>query len=220
MKKVILFFILLISANPIFADPAPKQRKIKFTPTAYYEGMAVDKNPQGQGVLYPCSRCVVTGTFDNNRIRNGKISFSDHNLVITGDFSFAVMGQEQFWVIVNDGIIVRSKTKMPANTPIKFNGENYNFESHYKTFPRMPKSYYELLKQFAGETEYQRASDGRAKRVYNNENSTRVQIQKATYLKVYFVNGVIANYTVADRKNLWTRPNGDFIEFTSTAEGE
>ena len=30
MKKILLFLILVISVNTIFADPTPKQKKIKF----------------------------------------------------------------------------------------------------------------------------------------------------------------------------------------------
>ena len=209
MKKIFLAFVLAICAGSLVA--APTEKKIKFSEYAYYEGMAEKKSPQGRGTLHPCSRCVVTGVFDNGKIREGKIVFNDHKFVITGEFTFAVLDGEQFVIIINNGKI--NNNQLPKNTPIKFNNDNYIFESHYPAPPRLPKSFYQLSKEFAEETEYQRETDGRAKRIYNNERSSRKLITKPTFLKLHFANGVTALYNAADRKCRWSRPNGDFVDF-------
>ena len=209
MKKVLLFLILVLSAT--VAIPQSNQKKIKFSNYAYYEGVADKKSPCGSGTLYPCSRCLVTGIFNNNKISNGKIIFNDHKFVITGEFTYAVIGEEQFVIIINNGKINRNQ--LPKNTPIKFDHDNYVFESHYTSYPKLPKSYYEMLKQFAGETQYQRRSDGRKKNIYNNEKCTRKTVTKASYLEVNFPSGVVARYEVADRSSNWLRPNGDFVNF-------
>ena len=209
MKKIFLAFVLAICAGSLVA--APTEKKIKFSEYAYYEGMAEKKSPQGRGTLHPCSRCVVTGVFDNGKIREGKIVFNDHKFVITGEFTFAVLDGEQFVIIINNGKI--NNNQLPKNTPIKFNNDNYIFESHYPAPPRLPKSFYQLSKEFAEETEYQRETDGRAKRIYNNERSSRKLITKPTFLKLHFANGVTALYNAADRRCRWSRPNGDFVDF-------
>ena len=216
MKKVLLFLILVLSAT--VAIPQSNQKKIKFSNYAYYEGVADKKSPCGSGTLYPCSRCLVTGIFNNNKISNGKIIFNDHKFVITGEFTYAVIGEEQFVIIINNGKINRNQ--LPKNTPIKFDHDNYVFESHYTSYPKLPKSYYEMLKQFAGETEYQRRSDGRKKNIYNNEKCTRKTVTKSSYLEVNFPSGVVARYEVADRSNNWSRPNGDFVNFVLSTDGE
>ena len=216
MKKILLFLILVLSAT--VAIPQSNQKKIKFSNYAYYEGVADKKSPCGSGTLYPCSRCLVTGIFNNNKISNGKIIFNDHKFVITGEFTYAVIGEEQFVIIINNGKINRNQ--LPKNTPIKFDHDNYVFESHYTSYPKLPKSYYEMLKQFAGETEYQRRSDGRKKNIYNNEKCTRKTITKASYLEVNFPSGVVARYEVADRSSNWLRPNGDFVNFVLSTDGE
>ena len=209
MKKILLFLILVLSAT--VAIPQSNQKKIKFSNYAYYEGVADKKSPCGSGTLYPCSRCLVTGIFNNNKISNGKIVFNDHTFVITGEFTYAVIGEEQFVIIINNGKINRNQ--LPKNTPIKFDHDNYVFESHYTSYPKLPKSYYEMLKQFAGETQYQRRSDGRKKNIYNNEKCTRKTVTKSSYLEVNFPSGVVARYEVADRSSNWLRPNGDFVNF-------
>ena len=214
MKKIFLAFVLAICAGSLVA--APTEKKIKFSEYAYYEGMAEKKSPQGRGTLHPCSRCVVTGVFDNGKIREGKIVFNDHKFVITGEFTFAVLDGEQFVIIINNGKI--NNNQLPKNTPIKFNNDNYIFESHYPAPPRLPKSFYQLSKEFAEETEYQRETDGRAKRIYNNERSSRKLITKPTFLKLHFANGVTALYNAADRKCRWSRPNGDFVDFVFIPE--
>ena len=217
MKKLLLFFILAISTNAIVAAPAPKQKKIKYSNYAYYEGMALQKSPQGRGTLYPCNRCVVTGIFNNNKIREGKIVFKEHKFTITGEFTFAVMEKEQFLIIVNNGKI--NRTTLPKNTPIRFNMHNYSFESHYASYPKLPKSYYELLRQFAGETTYKRVTDGRAKAIYNNGTRTRKVIARPTFLEIRFSGGTTARYDVSSKISNWTRKNGDFIEFTNNPDG-
>ena len=217
MKKLLLFFILAISVSAIIAAPAPKQKKIKYSNYAYYEGMALQKSPQGRGTLYPCNRCVVTGIFNNNKIREGKIVFKEHKFTITGEFTFAVMEKEQFLIIVNNGKINRNA--LPKNTPIRFNAHNYNFESHYASYPKLPKSYYERLRQFAGETTYKRVTDGRTKTIYNNETRTRKVIARPTFLEITFSGGTTARYDVSSKISNWTRKNGDFIEFTNNPDG-
>ena len=217
MKKLLLFFILAISVSAIIAAPAPKQKKIKYSNYAYYEGMVLQKSPHGRGTLYPCNRCVVTGVFTNNKIREGKIVFKEHTFTITGEFTFAVMGKEQFLIVVNDGKI--NRTTLPKNTPIRFNMHNYSFESHYARYPKLSKSYYELLRQFAGETKYKRATDGRMKAIYNNGTRTRKVIAKPTFLEIAFPGGTTARYDVASKISNWTRSNGDFIEFTNNPDG-
>ena len=217
MKKLLLFFILAISVSAIIAAPAPKQKKIKYSNYAYYEGMALQKSPQGRGTLYPCNRCVVTGIFNNNKIREGKIVFKEHKFTITGEFTFAVMEKEQFLIIVNNGKI--NRTTLPKNTPIRFNMHNYSFESHYASYPKLPKSYYELLRQFAGETTYKRVTDGRTKAIYNNGTRTRKVIARPTFLEITFSGGTTARYDVSSKISNWTRKNGDFIEFTNNPDG-
>ena len=217
MKKLLLFFILAISVSAIIAAPAPKQKKIKYSNYAYYEGMVLQKSPHGRGTLYPCNRCVVTGVFTKNKIRDGKIVFKEHTFTITGEFTFAVMGKEQFLIVVNDGKI--NRTTLPKNTPIRFNMHNYSFESHYAIYPKLPKSYYELLRQFAGETTYKRVTDGRAKAIYNNGTRTRKVIARPTFLEIRFSGGTTARYDVSSKISNWTRKNGDFIEFTNNPDG-
>ena len=224
MKKFLLFVLaLLISVGTVVAAPAPKFKKVKLNKYAYYEGMAVKKTPQGQGTLYPCSRCTVKGEFYNNKITNGEISFTEHNIIITGEFTLVVTADKQVMVIVNRGKIQpksrKGGHKLRKDTQIKFTDDNFTFEDYFTEYPRMPKWYYQTLKQFAGAQKFGRKTDGLAKNIYNNETCTREIVKKATYMKVTFKNGTTARYEADGKFCKWVRANGDFIEFTLT-QGE
>ena len=199
------------------AAPQPKQKKIKLSNYATYDGMVLKKEPKGAGKLYPCNLCVVTGTFNGNKISNGKIVFNDHKFAITGEFTFMVTDKEKSVIIVNSGKL--NNTKLQKNTPINFNKNNYIFEYIAPSYPKLPKVYYELLKQFAGATKYKRETDGRTKNIYNGTKHSRSVVSKSTYMKVNFSGGTTARYEISGKLSSWSRPNGDFINFASTSEG-
>ena len=199
------------------AAPQPKQKKIKLSNYATYDGMVLKKEPKGAGKLYPCNLCVVTGTFNGNKISNGKIVFNDHKFAITGEFTFMVTDKEKSVIIVNSGKL--NNTKLQKNTPINFNKNNYIFEYIAPSYPKLPKVYYELLKQFAGATKYKRETDGRTKNIYNGTKHSRSVVSKSTYMKVNFAGGTTARYEISGKLSSWSRPNGDFINFASTSEG-
>ena len=223
MKKILLLVLtLLISVGAVVAAPKPKHKKIKFNKYARYEGMAVKKTPYGQGTLYPCSRCTLTGSFYNGKITGGELSFTDHKFVISGEFTLVVSDDKQVMLVVNKGKIHAKGKKggraMKKNTPIKFNGDNYTFDDYYPTYPKLPKWYFESLRKFAGDKKYSRKTDGLTKVTYNNEKRTRKVVKKPTYLEVKFKKGTTANYEVSSKGSVWTRPNGDFINLTITPD--
>ena len=222
MKKFLLLVLtLMLSVGAVVAAPAPKFKKVKFNKYAYYEGMAVKKTPQGQGTLYPCSRCTVKGTFNNDKITNGEITFTDHKIIISGEFTLVVSADKQLEVIINKGKLsygTRGGHWIKRNSPIKFTDDDFLFEDHVKGFPRLPRWYYDAIVTFAGEKRYSRKSDGEMKYVYKNEKRTREVITKSSYLELQFKNGTNARYDVASRSAVFTRANGDFVNFTISAD--
>ena len=223
MKKILLLVLtLLISVGAVVAAPKPKHKKIKFNKYARYEGMAVKKTPHGQGTLYPCSRCSVTGSFYKGKISGGEISFTDHKFVISGEFTLVVSDDKQILIIVNKGKIHPKGKKsghwLRKNTQIKFTNDSYTFDDYYTVYPKVPKWYFESLKQYAGDKKYKRKTDGLMKATYTNEKRTRKVVKKATYFEVKFKNGTTARYEVENKGSVWTRPNGDFVNFTITPD--
>ena len=223
MKKILLLVLtLLISVGAVVAAPKPKHKKIKFNKYARYEGMAVKKTPHGQGTLYPCSRCSVTGSFYKGKISGGEISFTDHKFVISGEFTLVVSDDKQILIIVNKGKIHPKGKKsghwLRKNTQIKFTNDSYTFDDYYTVYPKVPKWYFESLKQYAGDKKYKRKTDGLMKATYTNEKRTRKVVKKATYFEVKFNNGTTARYEVENKGSVWTRPNGDFVNFTITPD--
>lgn len=222
MKKLLLFVLtLMLSVGAVMAAPGPKFKKVKLNKYAYYEGMAVKKTPQGQGTLYPCSRCTVKGVFNNNKITNGEITFADHKIIISGEFTLVISADKQIEILINKGKLsygTRGGHWIKRNSPIKFTDDNFLFEDHVKGFPRLPRWYYDAIVTFAGEKRYSRKSDGEMKYVYKNEKRTREVITKSSYLELQFKNGTNARYDVASRSAVFTRANGDFVNFTISAD--
>lgn len=236
MKKLLLVLLAVVTTiGTLIAAPQPKMKKLKLADAAVYNGLVLQKLPQGEGSITMVTCGNITGTFNGNEITNGKIEFENHKFVITGDMTYSV---------AKNGVGASGYTDLAANLSYfayykcllvtvknaKINNRrllgdvrlvyccgDYALDYHSVGYPKVSKELLEEIKMFVGEEKFKRTSNGKIYNLVVNKKVSRKVVEKATNMTLTFNNGAVAVFDIKKDVCKMTRTNGDFITINGGA---